>query len=48
MDINYILGILLFLIAFGYWLFYKKFFTELGKQTAEISTLGRRTKLSKI
>lgn len=43
MTLEYLLAVLLILIALGYWLFFKKFFSELGKQTAELSTLVKRT-----
>ena len=43
MTLQYLLGIFLVLMAVGYWLFFKKFFSELGKQTAELSTLAKRT-----
>jgi len=45
MSVESLLYAVLVLIAAGYWLFFKKFFSELGKQTAELSTLSQRTKV---
>ena len=43
MTVYYFLSVLIVLILSGYWLFFKKFFSELGKQTAELATLAKRT-----